>query len=303
MRESVVVFLALNDLAQVCHRWRILLRLGAAAAAIFLLVGPTPGSASTAPVQVRRGIEYARVGGVRLLLDAYLPPTGTAHPALIFVHGGGWRAGDRASFAPGEQGFASTGRRFAGLGYAVFSVDYRLAPAFRFPAQLADVRAAIRWVRAHSRRYRVDGRRLGLFGVSAGGNLAALAALRGRGDLASGTRVRALVVWSSPMDLLRFASAGRPQVAEYLGCSAASCPGRYRAASPTSWVDPSDPPTLIANGTSEIVPLVQAQALARRLHAAGVSSRLLVIPGARHAAEYEAVSLPATIQFLRLHLR
>jgi len=73
------------------------------------------------------------IDGVTLRLDAY-PAAGGSHPAIIFVHGGGFRSGSGASFAPGEQGFGATGRALARLGFATFGIDYRLAPRFPFPA-------------------------------------------------------------------------------------------------------------------------------------------------------------------------
>jgi len=99
--------------------------------------------ADLARVRVRRGIVYRTAVGVRLLLDEYRPAGGRPRPAVIFVHGGGFRAGERGSFAPAEPAFRSTGEALAAQGFATFSIDYRLAPRFPFPAAEADVLAAI----------------------------------------------------------------------------------------------------------------------------------------------------------------
>jgi acetyl esterase len=262
-----------------------------------------------AVVRVERGLLYGTAGGQRLLLDAYLPSEkGQRRPAVIFVHGGGWRSGDKTAFAPEEQTFAPTATRLVELGFAVFSVDYRLAPAARYPAAVDDIATAIRWIRANAGRFGVDPPRLGLFGASAGGNLAALAATRGRGRLDTGARVRAVVSWSGPMDLTLFdAELGGPSqhpfVESYIGCTPAACPARYRAASPITQVDRSDPPTLLANSTGEIVPLAQAREMTARLAAAAVPHRLLVVPGSRHAAQYAAAVWQQTVRFLTNHLR
>jgi acetyl esterase/lipase len=286
-------------------RLRLLLSVCLAAAAL------APGAAAGGPgggVRIERGLQYEVVGGTSLLLDAYLPVRRSApRPAIVFVHGGGWRSGDRTAFAPGEQAFAPTAVRLARLGFAVFSIDYRLAPAARFPASVDDVAGAVRWVRAHGVRLGVDPARLALFGASAGGNLAALAADRGRGRLDRGARVRAVVSWSGPMDLALFdAELGGPQahpfVEGYVGCSPETCPARYRAASPVSAVDATDPPMLIANGTGEIVPPAQAREMAARLAAAGVPHTLLLVPGTEHAAQYEPAAWAATVGFLRRYL-
>jgi len=252
-------------------------------------------------VRVRRGILYGTVAGVRLLLDEYRPAGRLPRPAVIFVHGGGFRAGDRGSFAPAEQAFRSTGEALATHGFATFSIDYRLAPRFPFPAAEQDVLAAIRWVRRNARDLGVDSSRVGLFGASAGGNLAALAATAPAGALDRGERVRVAVSWSGPMDLTRFYPAHQ-FVAQYVGCVPSDCRRRYRAASPASHVDAGDPPTLLANSTAETVPLAQAREMIRRLSTARVEHRLLLIPGHRHAGQYAGEAWPATLRFLRRFL-
>jgi len=258
-------------------------------------------SADLARVRVRRGIVYGTVAGVRLLLDEYRPAGGRPRPAVIFVHGGGFRAGDRGSFAPAEPAFRSTGEALAAQGFATFSIDYRLAPRFPVPAAEQDVLAAIRWVRRNARGLGVDSRRVGLFGASAGGNLAALAATAPVGRLDRGERVRVAVSWSGPMDLTRFYPAHQ-FVAQYVGCVPSACPGRYRAASPVSHVDAGDPPMLLANGTTETVPLAQAREMIRRLSSARVEHQLQLIAGHRHAGQYASEAWAPTLQFLRRYL-
>ena len=240
---------------------------------------------------------YGSAEGSPLRLDAYLPSGREMHAAVIFVHGGGFRSGDREHLAPGEAPVASVAGTFTAAGYAFFSIDYRLTPRFPYPAGARDVGAAVRWVRERAPELGVDPTRLALFGASAGGNLAALVATWGRGSLDRGARVRVAVSWSGPMDLALLEPA-HPFVREYLGCRPARCPGRYREASPISHVDPSDPPILLANGTTEIVPAAQARAMADRLTAAGVPHELLRIAGARHAGEYRTDALPSTLRFI-----
>lgn len=194
-------------------------------AAIFALqlALAAPAAARATPT-IQRNIPYRSVAGRTLTLDAYLPSArNRRHAAIVFVHGGGWRAGDKSVFAPGEAAFAPTGLRLARLGFAVFAINYRLAPAARFPAALSDVTAAVRWVRKRARHFDIDPGRLALFGVSAGGNLAALVATEGRGSLTRYARVRVAVSWSGPMDLSRFDAqlggpAHHPSVESYLGC-------------------------------------------------------------------------------------
>lgn len=279
---------------------------GCAVLPIALVLG---APAAKPGVGIERHLVYRHVGVATLTLDAYLPPP--AHglrAAVVFVHGGGWRAGDKTAFAPGQQAFAPTALRLVRAGFAVFSIDYRLAPKDPFPAAVSDVRAAVEWLRMHAASFHVDPRRLALFGASAGGNLAALAATEGHGSLDRGARVRAAVSWSGAMDLRLFDAelggpARRPYVESYLGCPPTRCPDRYKAASPVTHVDSTDPPILIANGTDEIVPFAQAVEMAGRLAAANVPHRLLVIRGSRHAADYEAEAWRATVRFLLRYLR
>ncbi len=283
-----------------------LLSLLAGIAALQISLG---ASAALATPNIERNVPYRQVAGVTLTLDAYLPSArDRRHAAIVFVHGGGWRAGDKTSFAPGEPAFAPAALRLAHLGFAVFAINYRLAPGARFPAAASDVTAAVRWVRRRARHFHIAPGRLALFGVSAGGNLAALVATEGRGSLDRGARVRAVISWSGPMDLSRFDSqfggpAHHPYVESYLGCPPTRCPDRYTSASPVNQIDRSDPPMLIANSSHEIVPLSQAAEMAQRLANAGIPRQLVVVPGSRHAADYEADVWGATVRFLFRYLR
>ncbi len=279
--------------------------LGFALLSIALVLSGASASARLgAPVRVIRDIEYRRAGGERLRLDAYLPSDPGGRPAIVFIHGGGWRAGDKAFFAPGERELGPTALRFARRGWATFSIDYRLG---RFPAAATDALAAVRWVRARAARFGVDPTRIGVFGASAGGNLAAFVGAYGRGPRDRGSRVAVAVSWSGAMDLGRFDVAMRrysshPFVEDYIGCASTSCPARYAHASPVGYVDRSDPPMLIVNGSDEIVPLPQAREMRRRLARAGVPARLIVVPGRLHAADYSGAALAPTIQFFARYL-
>ena len=279
--------------------------LAAICASAGLPITPASGRDATATVvRAVRGLAYRVVDGQTLRLDAYLPTaTGPMRPAVVIVHGGGWRSGTRATFAPGEASVKPTASLFAAQGWATFSIDYRLAPAALFPAQLSDVQAALTWIRRQHVRYHIDPRRVALLGASAGGNVAVLAALTAQ----PGTAPTAVVSWSGPMELASFytalaTSSSRPFVADYLGCVPATCPGRYQDASPLNHITASSPPTLLANGTREIVPLQQARDMAAALKAKHVPHSLIILPGSRHAAEYEAAVIDPTISFLASRL-
>ncbi len=125
----------------------------------------------------------------------------------------------------------------------------------------------------------------------------ALAATDAKGALDRGTSVRAVVSRSGPTDLASF-YVGHSFVGGYLGCIPSDCPRRYRNASPVSHVDRGDPPFLLANGSADIVPLVQAQRMARRLRPAHVARELIVVAGSRHAGEYATQVWRPRLRFL-----
>ncbi len=141
--------------------------------------------------QLRQDIEYSKPGGISLTLDAFTPPGPGPFPAVIIVHGGGWVNGTKTSYVPPLFDPLSK------AGYAWFTINYRMAPAHHFPAPIEDLEAAIRWVKKNANTYKVDPRRIALMGESAGGQIAAYVAARGKGD----TKVKAAVIFYGPHDL------------------------------------------------------------------------------------------------------
>ena len=125
-------------------------------------------------IEARGGVSYATHDGVALAGDLYLPAGAGPFPALVGVHGGGWQAGARHAFQ-------FWGPYLAARGYVLFAISYRLAKKGQkmFPQAVNDVRAAVQFVRGSAAEFKVDPERIGLFGASAGGHLASLAALGG----------------------------------------------------------------------------------------------------------------------------
>lgn len=261
--------------------------------AVAVALPATPAEAGRPATHV-----YSRIGTLRLHLDAFRPGGGAvaAAPAVVVIHGGGWRSGHRRAWS-------ATAQDLAAQGWAVFSVDYRLSGDAPFPAAVDDVRAAIGWIRSHAPRLGVDPDRIALVGGSAGGNLALLAATG-----PEATPVSAVVAWSAPTDLSALAAAPAPPrleaiVAEWLGCAPASCPQRAAAASPLHTIESGAlPALLLATGSDELVPASQATGLHERALARGGTSELVVVPGARHSSAYRADVWDATVAFLRAHL-
>jgi acetyl esterase len=239
------------------------------------------------------------------LLDACLPPeTADDSPraAVVLIHGGSWARGDKA-----DEGYGPICQRLAAAGFATFSINYRLSPQYVFPSAIDDVEQAVRWLREPEqvKRFGIDPARIGAFGGSAGGNLAALLGTRGSGDWTTGSRVAAVVDLSGPADLTGTDStpAFAPVQLAYLGCAAAAnCPAAVEA-SPLTHVDPSDPPFFIAHSTHEIIPLAQSAALVGALRQAGVETEFVTVDGDRHSiAMLDAELEQRIVDFLTLAL-
>jgi acetyl esterase len=249
-------------------------------------------------------VTYARSGGEVLKVDVWEPHDDTkgpgrrsapdvaaqGRPAVIVVHGGGWRSGERSDFPSWDAWLADEG-------YVVFDIDYRLSPPPSWQDAPADVACAVGWVKDNAPRYGVDPKRIALMGRSAGGHLALLTAYEeGRAATAPGcaardvrdTGVAAVVAFYPPTDLVRLSSMGYlPGMDRFLGGSPGTVSGRYRHLSPVSHVDPADPPTFLAyGGADRIVPPGQSEVLAERLREAGVPHRLVELPWANHTFDF-----------------
>lgn len=222
---------------------------------------------------------YASPDGVDLYLDVLGPaplPT-TPLPTVVRIDGcPGWGPGDRSSaLLP----FANPA--LARAGFLTVAISVRHTGQAIFPAQLHDVHAALDWLHRNPLGLPIDPDRIGIWGQSAGGHLAALAGLTYRGN------VHAVVTISGPSDLLRPGGdmrIDRPSpVTALVGGDVSTHREQLPAASPIAHVSASAPPFLIVHGTAdETVPYEQAERLHRALLAVGASSRLLAIPGGRH---------------------
>jgi len=224
-------------------------------------------------VTEKLGVEYGRAGEKPLLLDLYRPaaphePT----PGLVFIHGGGWKKGNRSDY----KYYAV---RFADRGYVVATVSYRLSGEATFPAAVEDVKCAIRWMRAHAEELGVDPDRIAAIGGSAGGHLAMMAGytanvpdLEGNGGHGGvSSAVQAIVNLYGPCDLTVSDGRDEPVVTAFLGTTYAESPRDFERASPLFHLDRSDPPTLIIHGTvDQLVPVEQSDALAERLGGLGI---------------------------------
>lgn len=225
--------------------------------------------------------------------------------AVISVHGGSWREGDKATTH-----WRSVCEWLASEGFVAFSLNYRLAPQSPFPAAIEDVRTAVRWLRqpAQVETYGYDPALIGAFGGSAGGNLVTLLGMEGAGALDVGTRVAAVVELSGPIDLTggyadSYDDDFRQVQLDYLGCTAYEACAAAVVASPVYAIDPSDPPVFVGHSRAEFIPLEQAEALVDSLAASQVEAVYVDVPGDLHSIALLDESMRAQIvEFLRTHL-
>lgn len=240
--------------------------------------GDGQGPAELPPgVRAQLDIPYAKASGAQKL-DLYLPADDSSglRPAIVFVHGGGWRSGDKQrgqwSRMPSE---------YARDGYVTVSVNYRLTGEAPWPAQVEDVKAAVRWLRARSADYRVDSERIGAYGNSAGAHLVSLLGLVHERDRLEGSGpnqghsslVQAVCASATPTDFLNWGAAGT--VPQRLGNTFLAGPEeqleeRARQASPITYARDSAPPFLLVHGTADrTVPMQQSDRFAKALRDAG----------------------------------
>jgi acetyl esterase/lipase len=257
------------------------------------------------------GIEYANPDGQHLQLDMARPKSGDGpFPAILCIHGGGFRAGTR-------QGYDGLCARLAQEGYVAVTASYRLAPKYQFPAAVHDVKAAVRWLRANAQKYHIDPKRIGVTGGSAGGHLAQFLGVTGGvqqfegdgGNADQSSRVVCVVNVYGPSDFTR--SYGKSvDAAEvlplFLGGDLKTARHRHILASPLYWVTPAAAPTLCIHGTQDkYVAHEQAVWLVERLKAAEVEAELLTLEGAGHGfrgKDAETADL-ALFAFFAKHLK
>ena len=256
--------------------------------------------------------EYARPGGYPLTLDLYQPAASTEKtPVIVFVHGGGWKNGDK-----------TTGLKKAAWltehGFAVASIDFRQTDIAGWPAQINDCYTAVRWLRQNGARLGLATERIGAAGTSSGAHLAALMGTRPYPKSEStSSRVQAVVDWFGPADLLTMPpnNVGNGRTAEdvansngakLLRATVREVPTLAKDASAMYQASEDDAPFLIVHGDAdEGVPVDQSERLHAALQAAGASSEVIILPGAGHGGKaFETPEARAkVVHFFKSNLR
>jgi acetyl esterase/lipase len=232
-------------------------------------------------------ITFCTMEGVPLGMDMYFPETIQETPAqvLVYVHGGSFTSGDKRKGSGITDIPAMTAR-----GFAVAAVNYRLMPEHPFPAAVQDAKCAIRYLRVHAREYNLNADKIGIWGGSAGGHLAALVGLTGgeqefeAGEyLDQSSAVAAVVEMFGPTDLTLAMDWMQRLLLNRAFNTSDSSAAVLQQASPVNYITGDEPPFLILHGEQDsAVPLAQAQTFYQKLINAGVDTRLVVVKNANH---------------------
>lgn len=245
---------------------------------------PTEGwQESNDQVEVIQPVVYGTGGGRELRMALYVPKRAKGPlPAVVFVHGGGWSSGDATHFSPQAMTLAEAG-------YTCACIEYRLTGEAPFPAQIEDVKCAIRFIRANAGQYKVDKSRIGVSGGSAGGHLALLAGSSGGVESLEGTGG-----WQNQSSTVQAVGGFNPAVKiehetrefvqAFIGAEYTGNPAAFRAAEPETYLDPHDPPVLVLHGNADwVVPYAQAVFYVSRLRTLGIPAKLYTENGVGHA--------------------
>jgi len=287
--------------------------------ALALPVALVSAAEDSAPAPTHKDLLVATVDGIELKLDLYMPGDDMENPPLvIYIHGVGWRNGSYTQLRTNPARVSY----LVNHGFAVASIAYRLTDKAKFPAQLHDCKAAVRWLRAHAEEYGYDASQIGVAGTSAGGHLATMLGVTGRvkelegdvgGNLDQSSTVQAVVDYYGAMDFI-LRSQNQQKKTEpadsvvhlLIGGAVRKNGDKARIASPVTHVSEDDPPLLVIHGDQDTTVLPdQAERIMEEYEKAGLEAMMELVPGAGHggkecfAPKYQQI----VVQFLNDNLR
>lgn len=275
----------------------------------FALALLLPGIALAAhPARSLRDLTYATVQGEPLALDLHMPANERRPPLLVYLHGGAWSSGDKSQYPV----------FLVDRGFAVASVDFRSTEVAPFPANVHDIKAAIRFLRAKESEYGYRAERIAVIGVSSGGHLAALIGVTngeaapegGEGEYVDqSSDVQAIVSYFGASDLTTILAQSTPAglevrapaLQQLLGAAPDKVPEIARQASPVFHVDRGDPPLMLLHGDQDLqMPINQAHELVGAYRKAGLFVEFMVLHGAGHGGEafFQGEAVDRVVSFL-----
>jgi len=233
-------------------------------------------------IALHEGVECSKTPERPILLNIYVPKAEGTYPAILLIHGGGWKQNQVESDKP-------LAERLAAQGYVVAQVPYRLSTEAKYPAALHDCKAALRFMRAHSAEYKINVNKIGVAGGSAGGHLSALMGMTGGmssvegegGNAGQSTKLQACVVMAASMDLItpNEKTNGEGYIL-FLG-PISEKRDLYVEASPLTHAGKDSPPTLFIEGDKDTLKIGRAETQ-EKLKAAGVPTELITLKDAPH---------------------
>jgi acetyl esterase/lipase len=279
------------------HRWLSILLL------IFIA---TPLWAGDAKIKTEKKVVYGKGDDVDLELDLAMPEGKGPFPAVVCIHGGGWKAGSRQQLTPLTELLAKNN-------FVAVTVTYRFAPKYKFPAQIEDCKASVRWLRANAGKYNVNPDRIGTVGFSAGGHLACLlgsadekAGFEGKGGHPKeSTKVQAVCSYFGPTDFTEKTWTRDVEnifFVGFLGGTFEEKKDDYRRCSPIIYCTKEAPPFLFFHGAKDLlVGIEHSQKMSKRLTGLGVSAELVTMPDDAHGwgGEKLTKTLDQTVRFFK----
>ncbi|MDR6941565.1 alpha/beta hydrolase [Mucilaginibacter pocheonensis] len=261
-------------------------------------------------------VHYANDTLIRHLLDIYVPASGKAsYPLVVWLHGGGWRKGDKYSAVDYMRG---TVYEMIERGYAVVSINYRYSSNFKFPAQIQDCNQALSYLSENAGKYHLDKTKIAVIGFSAGGHLAALLGLSNNNKVSefyvngkiAQFKIRFVADYYGINDLKTLTGPGTTDpnsgVQLLIGGKANEQPEKARKASPVNYIDRKDPPFFIVHGDKDqAVDQGQSIELSNKLNQAQVTNELLILPNAPHGGDlFDALVVRVKLlSYLKMYLK
>ncbi len=252
-------------------------------------------------VETRFGEVYVERDSGPMKADVYVPRGEGPFPGVVVIHGGAWYIGTRAQLS-------GVAKLLAQRGMTAVAISYRLAPQHKFPAQIEDCKAAVRWMREQAEALKIDPQRIGGFGYSAGAQLVTLLGTTDADDGLEGiadprhapsTRLQAVAAGGVPCDF-RVLEPDSRRLAFWLGGTRREVGELYRLASPRAFVTSDDPPMFFFHGENDdLVPMLSPEAMCASLKAVGVPAELYVVPKIGHIfAPMDRTALTKSVAFL-----